>query len=463
MVQNNYQIRQNVSVADVATVLGTSSSDVGTLCKHSNVNKWAIYKPEKSNKVFLTKADRIANHCGLTPVTSSTLKSHTYPIASASSTRTMDISQLKEWTYTKPTGGASSPYRLGDFLDIGSDGNPTSEGYNHDAIACDNGWNNISVDISNINAVTGGTFTTSGSSTAFILTSSNSWVLCQTASIRFGEDSASQLGSANSKYMPLTYASGANIASEYWRMGILVWIPYYHSGSAANFWMLFAGKKPLRAISSSNTIGDMLPNLASNQFGSYLLRYNKLTKGVSSFTCIPVLVKNILTTVVTVNNVNMQTLQLNSSDSTSLVYSMPSGFQTFTMSVTNSSSNAIEASDIAKFSGVNLNYKIGTKNGVTWYVAFRATGTANYQTVYNIYILTDSKSAVSANITGTLTYVSNPTGASGGGTNRTYTLSNQTVNANTAVPVGAGGTNVYGYSITGGVGLGYVSCTFKFA
>ena len=37
---------QNVSIYDVEQALGTSETDLGSLCKHANVNMWARYKPE---------------------------------------------------------------------------------------------------------------------------------------------------------------------------------------------------------------------------------------------------------------------------------------------------------------------------------------------------------------------------------------------------------------------------------
>lgn len=433
---------------------------MGTLCTHANINKWAIYKPEKSNKLFLKKSDRIANKCGFTPKTCPTLKSHIYPVCANSDTRTKNTSELGEWTYQKPTGGASSPYRLGDFLDLKDDGTVSTDGYNHNAVAPDNGWSNLSLDLSNVKNVCNGTFTTSGTGEAWTMGTSNSFVFVNNVNFRFEETSASNMGSANSSYMPLSYITGnANMtSSEYWRLAILVWIPYSLAGGKANYWVLFTGRKPIRAISSTTSIGDMLPNLASNQYGAELLKYNRETKNVTSFTYVPVLVRNCTSTTVSMNG-QKQCLTLSTSDSNAIIYSMPSGASELTLYISNSSGHAYDSSDTNKFSGMNIYYKIGVKSGVTWYIGFRATGvTGGYQTVYNIYLITDSTSSVSATITGTLNYISNPTGTTGSATNRQKVYSNQTITANTAVACKAGGGNYYGYSIDGGVGLGYVSC-----
>ena len=460
MIQNNFQIRTNVSVSDVATVLGANSCDVGTLCKHVNINRWAIYKPEISNKMFLTKADRIANKCGLAPKTCPTLKSHIYPICENSDTRSKNVTELQQWTYNRPTGGSSSPYRLGDFLDLDSNGKPTTNGYDHDALPCDTGWGNLTLDLSNIKNVCSGTFTTRGSGTSFSFTNtSNSWVLTNNVSFRFDETSSSQMNSANSKYMPLSYATGnGNItSSEYWRICILVWIPYTLSGAKANYWIMFTGKKVLRPISSSNSIGDMLPNLASNQYGAELLKYNRETKGVTNFSCAAVLARNVTSTTVSMDGTKQCLTFENSANA--IVYSMPSGTGTFDLIVSNNQDHAIDSTDRNKFTNdVQIKYKIGVKNGVTWYIGFMATGVnGNYQTIYDVLLLTDSTSSCSATITGTLTYVSNPTGASGAGTNQTYTVS-KSMTASSAKAVKAGGGDYYAYSITGGPGLGYVSC-----
>lgn len=104
-----------ITTAAVGTALGSSSRDVGTLCKHSAINKWAKGKPVPyPSDTGVTDHERRFCNQGF----------------DLNSVTSISISQLlssaqanKDWTYIKPSGGANSPYRLGDF-----------RGYNHNAV-----------------------------------------------------------------------------------------------------------------------------------------------------------------------------------------------------------------------------------------------------------------------------------------------------------------------------------------
>lgn len=85
-----------ISIPMVASELGTNENDLGRLCTHLNINKWAKYKPVIHPSTGILTAEQ--------------LKSTSYGIGSA------------DGTYARPTGGANSPFRLSDFI-----------GYNHDA------------------------------------------------------------------------------------------------------------------------------------------------------------------------------------------------------------------------------------------------------------------------------------------------------------------------------------------
>ena len=97
----------------VANTLGTSSRDVGTLCTSDNINIFSKYKPMSIAKVAdVDDNDREFINWGVTvpePIG--------YPIQNGELTH-------NPWVYNKPTGGASSPYRLGDFRK-----------YKHDAVS----------------------------------------------------------------------------------------------------------------------------------------------------------------------------------------------------------------------------------------------------------------------------------------------------------------------------------------
>lgn len=90
----------NISTNVVKSAIGAGSNDVGTLCTHPNINKWSKWKPVRSSKVDgLTVTDMENLSSGLSRTDMYTVK------------------------YLKPTGGATSPYRIGDFRN-----------YNHAAI-----------------------------------------------------------------------------------------------------------------------------------------------------------------------------------------------------------------------------------------------------------------------------------------------------------------------------------------
>ena len=97
-----------VSIDDVKSILGMSSNDLATLCTFYNINKWSPHKPVHSSKLFdLNDAD-----FGITD--------KTFKLIVPSYSRLEDlclntIIKTPSYTYEKPKGGNSSPYRLGDF------------------------------------------------------------------------------------------------------------------------------------------------------------------------------------------------------------------------------------------------------------------------------------------------------------------------------------------------------------
>ena len=91
----------NITTTLVGTTLGSGSRDVGTLCTHPNINKWSKWKPVSFNSVDgLTEANLQSVNFGLS-----------IPNADSDEGTALAL----PWVYNKPAGGASSPYRLGDF------------------------------------------------------------------------------------------------------------------------------------------------------------------------------------------------------------------------------------------------------------------------------------------------------------------------------------------------------------
>lgn len=117
-----------VSIYDIQHVLGNGSGDLGTLCRASQINKWAKYKPERLNKIgIITHAERRAHMFGFTK--------YAQPY-----NETSLLNPAKNygqyWGYSKPRGGDSNePYRLTDFVKNPSDQQQTInlDGYRHSA------------------------------------------------------------------------------------------------------------------------------------------------------------------------------------------------------------------------------------------------------------------------------------------------------------------------------------------
>lgn len=112
-----------ITTSMVASAIGAGSNDVGTLCTHPNINKWSKYKP--ISLPYIT-TDGITDwhlggdgKCGMTIPVYTSEGAITAPGTFLYNLKNHNVN----WAYNPPTGGGSSPYRLGDF-----------RGYNHDAI-----------------------------------------------------------------------------------------------------------------------------------------------------------------------------------------------------------------------------------------------------------------------------------------------------------------------------------------
>lgn len=117
MSYSNGKISPPISIADVKAVLGSSSNDLGSLCQSAYINKWAKYKPVIVSQLLTTKDNWFK------------ADANTYGFNIPSFSSPTAVLQAYEngthhWTYMKPSGGMSSPFRLTDF-----------NGYNHNALA----------------------------------------------------------------------------------------------------------------------------------------------------------------------------------------------------------------------------------------------------------------------------------------------------------------------------------------
>lgn len=117
MIRNGV-ISKQVSIPDLQTALSTDESTFGLLCTHANINPMAKYKPVRYNKTQpLTEAERYGVRYGL---------DRNIPSFSTGSPNNKAV-----WTYSKPQGGASDPFRASDFLK-----DDTTEDVGYDVNAC---------------------------------------------------------------------------------------------------------------------------------------------------------------------------------------------------------------------------------------------------------------------------------------------------------------------------------------
>lgn len=123
------KIAAPVSIYDIRQALGVSPTDLGTLCKHANINMWAKYKPVQlynvkdttgqwdfTNKKWKSSADWWR---GL----SQQIGGITVPgyVGTVSQVLALYDGGANGWIYNKPAGGIH-PFRLTDFAQ-----------YNHNA------------------------------------------------------------------------------------------------------------------------------------------------------------------------------------------------------------------------------------------------------------------------------------------------------------------------------------------
>lgn len=121
---SNNTISAPITIDDVKSALGESSNDLGTLCKSGNINKWAKYKPVKYASVSgaIESVYRATDgKCGLSfdVFGNSTSAVGVVELLQRNATACTNlITHIKAnaaWAYVPPSGGASAPYRLGDF------------------------------------------------------------------------------------------------------------------------------------------------------------------------------------------------------------------------------------------------------------------------------------------------------------------------------------------------------------
>ena len=105
------------SQSDMTQISSRNTFDLGRLCTHTNINKWAKYKPIHHSGLQILSESARTDRQG---------DGEYYGVKIRMDS--MDMSSLHNVTfaYNRPKGGASSPYRLSDFINENG-----TAGYNH--------------------------------------------------------------------------------------------------------------------------------------------------------------------------------------------------------------------------------------------------------------------------------------------------------------------------------------------
>lgn len=122
----NNKITAPVSVDDVADCLGmTRSSTLADLCTSSKINVWAKYKPTVFPSPFPDDWYKAKDGNYGINITVNNGKSNWKDLVAEYSKTNNGYTTL----YNKPTGGATAPYRLGDFRGYFHNANPEVKDY----------------------------------------------------------------------------------------------------------------------------------------------------------------------------------------------------------------------------------------------------------------------------------------------------------------------------------------------
>ncbi len=124
-VVNNSYIQGNFEIADLASLLGYNSSQLGAVVANGDINKFARFKAVAyPSGEPISEAQRRSVAHGITipdVVTSSSITGAAIQDAAAN-----------DWQYNRPTGGDAAPYRMSDFRNENAP--ETGAGYYKDAV-----------------------------------------------------------------------------------------------------------------------------------------------------------------------------------------------------------------------------------------------------------------------------------------------------------------------------------------
>ncbi len=105
------------SQSDMAQISSRNTFDLGRLCTHTNINKWAKYKPIHHSGLQILSESARTDRQG---------DGEYYGVKIRMDSMNMSSLHNVTFAYNRPKGGASSPYRLSDFINENG-----TAGYNH--------------------------------------------------------------------------------------------------------------------------------------------------------------------------------------------------------------------------------------------------------------------------------------------------------------------------------------------
>ena len=105
------------SQSDMTQISSRNTFDLGRLCTHTNINKWAKYKPIHHSGLQILSESARTDRQG---------DGEYYGVKIRMDSGDMASLHNVTFAYNRPKGGASSPYRLSDFINENG-----TAGYNH--------------------------------------------------------------------------------------------------------------------------------------------------------------------------------------------------------------------------------------------------------------------------------------------------------------------------------------------
>ena len=275
MAYSNNIITDPVSISDVQAAVSHTSGDLGTLITEGEINKWARYKPISLAYIQRLSYSQIANaKFGLVPAVNTQLakKSDTSESGSSIVANTTELENVlnanADWTYIKPSGGSSSPYRLTDFY-APSD-KDSGWGYyplTPQPMSNVGDWGMKLKDIINCANDTTITHVSGGSTnTNWKVTDNVGYPIYSFLTFRFGEGTYDNVNGADVRAIALNELLGVASSNQYWRLVVAVQVP---SSGTLTFMRMFSSRYSFieaQATSGSGVPRLILPAISTNQF-----------------------------------------------------------------------------------------------------------------------------------------------------------------------------------------------------